>query len=235
MVREAIILAGGLGTRLRKVIKDIPKPMAEIGEKPFLEYLFEYLLSQGIRKIILSIGYKGEVIMNYFGKKFLELDLIYSVEEAPLGTGGAIKKSLSYSEAKDIFVLNGDTLFKIDLHIFYTMHKTFSSPLSIALKSLDNPSRYGIVEIDENCKIIGFHEKGKITGAGLINGGIYLLKKSFFLEFKTPEIFSFESDFLEKYYKAYDFFGFPFEGCFIDIGVPEDYERAKKELENFKD
>jgi len=234
MIKEAIILAGGLGTRLRKVVKDIPKPMAEINGKPFLVYLLKYLSFQGIEKVIFSVGYKHEAIINYFGSNFENLNLIYSIEETPLGTGGAIKKSLNYLDSEEALILNGDTFFKINIHKFHNLHKTYNSYLSIALKKVKNPSRYGIVEIDENFRIKKFYEKEQLKKGGLINGGIYFLNKSFFTSLKMPDVFSFERDFLEKYYQNYDFYGFPCEGYFIDIGIPEDYEKAKEELKNFE-
>jgi len=234
MIKEAIILAGGLGTRLRKVVKDIPKPMAEINGRPFLVYLLKYLSLQGIEKVILSVGYKHEVIINYFGSNFENLKLIYSIEEAPLGTGGAIKKSLNYLDSEEALILNGDTLFEVNLHKFYNLYKTYNTYLSIALKKVKNPDRYGIIEIDKNFKIKKFYEKGIQKKEGLINGGIYFLNKVFFASLKMPNFFSFERDFLEKYYQNYDFYGFPCEGYFIDIGIPEDYEKAKEELKNFE-
>jgi len=230
MTEEAIILAGGLGTRLRGVIKDIPKPMAEVGGKPFLEYLIKYLNAQGIKRVILSVGYKYEVIRNYFKKSFLGLELIYSIEDTPMRTGGAVKLASSYVNSDDVFILNGDTLFLIDLKKFYDLHKSKNADFSIALKKVENTDRYGVIEIDSDFRIKKFHEKGKIKGRGLINGGIYLLKRELFSKLSLPEKFSLETDFIEKYFKNFRFFGFPFEGYFIDIGVPEDYERAKKEI-----
>jgi D-glycero-alpha-D-manno-heptose 1-phosphate guanylyltransferase len=230
VVKEAIILAGGLGTRLRGVIKDIPKPMAEVGGKPFLEYLIKYLNDQGIKRVILSVGYKYEVIRDYFKESFLNIEMIYSVEKIPMGTGGAVKLALDYVNSDDVFILNGDTLFLIDLKEFYDLHKSKNADFSIALKKLENPDRYGVIEIDSDFRIKNFNEKGKIKGGGFINGGIYLLKRELFSKLSLPEKFSLETDFIEKYFGDFRFFGFPFEDYFIDIGVPEDYERAKKEI-----
>jgi len=230
MTKEAIILAGGLGTRLRNIVKDIPKPMAEVGGKPFLEYLIKYLHTQGITRVILSVGYKYEFIKNYFKNSFLGLELIYSIEDTPMGTGGAVKLALSYVNFDDVFILNGDTLFLIDLKKFYDLHKSKEADFSIALKKVENPYRYGVIEIDSDFRIKKFHEKGKFEGTGLINGGVYLLKSELFSKLSLPESFSLETEFIEKHFKDFKFFGFPFEDYFIDIGVPEDYERAKKEI-----
>jgi len=201
MIDEAIILAGGLGTRLSSVLKDVPKPMADINGRPFLEYILKYLLDQGISHVILSVGYKYEIIRNYFKKRYLDLQIDYSIEDKPLGTGGAIKRALYYSNGEDTLILNGDTIFKIDLHKFYELHRSKKSPLSIALKLIEDTRRYGLIEIDYDFRIKGFYEKGRVIDKGLINGGIYLLNKAFFSKFEIPEIFSFEKDFLEKYYK----------------------------------
>jgi len=233
MVKEVIILAGGLGTRLRKVVPNVPKPMVNINGKPFLEYLLLFLKKQGIEKVILSVGYKYEIIKNYFGNFFEGMELKYSIEKELLGTGGAIKKSLSFVEEDMVFILNGDTLFKINFESLYSFHTKKQSYLTVALKYMKNFSRYGCVEIDKDNKIVSFKEKG-FYKEGLINGGIYLLNKEFYLFLAPMEKFSFEKEILEKFYKTYNFYGFPTNGYFIDIGVPNDYERAKREFQNFK-
>jgi len=233
MVKEVVILAGGLGTRLRPVIKDMPKPMAKVAGKPFLIYLLEYLNRYDFRKAILSVGYKGETVRDFFGEKYKNILLEYAVEQEPLGTGGGVKNALNYANGDEVLLLNGDTFFNIDLNLFYKMHNEKLSHLSIALKEKAYAERYGAVEIDENNKIIAFLEKKQRYNI-FINGGIYLLNKSYFDSLSLSDKFSFENDFLEKYYKSYDFYGFPFEEFFIDIGVPEDYERANKEFERFK-
>ena len=230
MVKEAIVLAGGLGTRLRSVLKGLPKPMAPVGGRPFLEYLLRYLQQNGIEKVILSVGYKWEVIRAYFGDSFEGIEIVYSVENEPLGTGGAVKKSLSFVNSNDVFIVNGDTFFNIDLKEFFAFHKKKRSVLSIALKPMSQFDRYGNVKIDDNNRIVSFEEKGYYE-SGLINGGIYLLNKDFFMDLDWKDKFSFEKDFLEKCYKFYEFYGLPFDSYFIDIGVPEDYEKAKRDFE----
>ncbi|GIW23328.1 MAG: D-glycero-D-manno-heptose 1-phosphate guanosyltransferase [Candidatus Sericytochromatia bacterium] len=233
MVKEAIILAGGLGTRLRKLVKDLPKPMADINGKPFLEYIFYYLRSYGVKKIILAIGYKSEIIKDYFDFKFKDVSIFYSEEKELLGTGGAIKQAITLAQEKDVFILNGDTFFDINLERFYKFHKDKNSKISLALKRMENLDRYGVIEIDSDNKIVAFLEK-KHRESGLINGGIYLINRDFYLSLRLPAKFSFEKDLLEKYYSIYNFYGLPFDSYFIDIGVPEDYERAKKDFKKFK-
>ncbi len=233
MVKEAIILAGGLGTRLRRVVKDVPKPMANINGKPFLEYLLLNLERKGIEKVVLSVGYRWKVIENYFGKRHSNIEILYSAENTPLGTGGAIKQAINLVDSEEVFILNGDTLFDIDLDSFFKQHKNKGSNLSLALKRMENCDRYGTVEIGEDNRIVAFLEKEN-RKEGLINGGVYLLNKAFFSSFKLPQVFSFEKEFLYQHYKKYPFYGFPFDSYFIDIGVPDDYEKAKIDFTRFK-
>mgnify|MGYP000687021865 CR=1 FL=1 len=227
---EAIVLAGGLGTRLRSVVYGLPKPMAPIENRPFMEYILKYLEKNGITRVILSVGYKWEIIKEYFGDKFRNIEMVYCVEEEPLGTGGAIKKALCFVESNEVFVLNGDTFFNINLDVLYNLHKKKDSKLSLALKKMEFTQRYGSVDIDANNKILSFNEKTERCSV-FINGGIYLLNKDFFITLTTiRKKFSFEKDFLQEQFNNYEFYGFNFEEFFIDIGIPEDYEKAKKEF-----
>jgi len=222
---EAIVLAGGFGTRLQKVVNNVPKPMAPINDKPFLFYLLKFLQKNSIDRVILSVGYKWEIIKEYFGEKFDNIDLIYSIENEPLGTGGAIKKALNYLENDQSYVLNGDTFFNISLN---ELRLNKNSKIILALKKMQNFDRYGNVKIDKNENIIAFEEK-KFTENGNINGGIYFLRKNIFDEFDLPESFSFEK-FLEDNYKKLNAKGTVFDDYFIDIGIPTDYEKAKKDF-----
>ncbi|MCS7148980.1 MAG: nucleotidyltransferase family protein [Geminocystis sp.] len=228
MIRECLILAGGLGTRLRGVIGDIPKPMASINGKPFLEFLLSYLSSQGMERIVLSVGYLKEKIIKHFRSSFMGMEIVYSVEDEPLGTGGAILKARDLL-GEAFFVLNGDTLFKVDLRGLYEFYKQKQADLVIALKYMEDCGRYGSVVIDYNSRVRGFVEKGK-SNEGLINGGVYVVSKGILdkVNFSVP--FSWERDFLERYYEAFNFYGLPCDGYFIDIGIPEDYSRANYEL-----
>ncbi|MGC8791616.1 MAG: nucleotidyltransferase family protein [Desulfurella sp.] len=234
MIKKAVILAGGLGTRLRSAIGDLPKPMADISGKPFLEYLLDYLIENKITKTILSVGYKSQIIINHFGKKYKSIDIEYSVEDEPLGTGGAIKKALSALEDdKEFFILNGDTFFDVALSKLLEFHIQKNALLTIALKQMTNCKRYGSVLLDSSNRIIGFKEKGSISDS-LINGGIYIINKRLFDLIDLPEKFSFEKDLLELYYKKLSFYGKNFNEYFIDIGVPEDYEKFKQEIKAYK-
>ncbi|EAB5363560.1 nucleotidyltransferase family protein [Campylobacter jejuni] len=213
---QAIILCGGLGTRLKSVIKDIPKPMAPINDKPFLEFIFEYLKKQGIKEVILAVSYKYEVIKEYFKDEFLGIKIKYSIEKEPLGTGGAIKEALKFIK-NEAYVLNGDTFFDIDL----SKLRLNGSKIYLALKQMNNFDRYGTVNVDGRALVISFEEK-VFKKQGLINGGIYLLDKDIFKDFALQEKFSFE-EFLQENYKKLKAKAHIFDDYFIDIGVPEDY------------
>ncbi|ELN4990164.1 nucleotidyltransferase family protein, partial [Campylobacter coli] len=192
---QAIVLAGGLGTRLRSVVQDLPKPMAPINGKPFLAFVLEYLKKQGITEIILSVSYKYELIQEYFKDEFEGMKIRYNVEKELLGTGGAIKDALKLVK-NEVYVVNGDTFFDIDLKKLVLN----GSKICIALKQMQNFDRYGTVNVDEQGIVTSFEEK-VFKKQGLINGGIYLLKKDIFDEFSLEKKFSFE-EFLQENYKS---------------------------------
>ena len=222
---ELIILAGGLGKRLKSITKDlVPKPMVEIKGKPFLEYVLNSVSKYGLSKIILSVGHKYEIIQDYFGSSFGDIPLYYSIEDAPLGTGGAIKKALEVVDSDYAFILNGDTYFDIDLNEILWQHIESTADMSIALKEMKNFDRYGCVELT-NGKITGFKEK-QFYFKGFINGGVYVVNRGIMRSFPTKTKFSFENDFLEKEVSAIFIHPYISKGYFIDIGIPEDFKRA---------
>ncbi|EDO6856855.1 NTP transferase domain-containing protein [Campylobacter coli] len=213
---QAIVLAGGLGTRLRSVVQDLPKPMAPINGKPFLAFVLEYLKKQGITEIILSVSYKYELIQEYFKDEFHGMKIHYNIEKELLGTGGAIKDALKFVK-NEVYVLNGDTFFDIDLK----KPVLNSSKICIALKQMQNFDRYGTVNVDEQGIVTSFEEK-VFKKQGLINGGVYLLKKDIFNNFSLERKFSFE-EFLQENYKTLKIQTQIFDDYFIDIGIPQDY------------
>lgn len=217
---QAIILCGGLGTRLKSVIKDIPKPMAPINDKPFLEFIFEYLKRQCVKEIILAVSYRYEVIQEYFKDEFLGVKIKYSIEKELLGTGGAIKEALKFIK-NEAYVLNGDTFFNIDL----SKLKLNGNKICLALKQMNDFDRYGTVNVDKQRFVISFEEK-VFKKQGLINGGIYLLTKDIFNEFNLEKKFSFE-EFLQENYEKLKARAEIFDDYFIDIGIPNDYKRFK--------
>lgn len=222
---EAIVLAGGLGTRLRSVVSDLPKPMAPINDRPFLEYILNYLKKNEITRVVLSVGYKWETIKEYFGNSFENIELVYSVEDEPLGTGGAIKKALTLCKEEKIFIINGDTFFDVNLQ---NLELKSNSKIILSLKSMKNFDRYGCVETNTEEFVTTFTEKG-FREYGNINGGIYLMSKNIFDEFNLEEKFSFE-EFMQKNFKQLNISTKVFDNYFIDIGIPEDYEKAQIDL-----
>ncbi|MDD1504958.1 nucleotidyltransferase family protein [Lysinibacillus sp. CNPSo 3705] len=230
---DAIILAGGFGTRLQSVVSDVPKPMAPVANKPFLSYLLTYLGKYEINNVVLCTGYKHEVIENYFSTTYNTLNIKYSVENEPLGTGGAIKKALEIIDSDNVLILNGDTLFNINLNEFIEFHHTEKSDITIALKHLINFDRYGSV-IFENNKITGFDEK-MYKDSGFINGGVYLINKKLFNRYNLSKTFSFEKEILETKINELSISGYKASAYFIDIGIPEDYEKAQTEVKELFD
>ncbi|WP_297986093.1 nucleotidyltransferase family protein [uncultured Campylobacter sp.] len=216
--QEAIILCGGLGTRLRSVISDVPKPMAPIKNKPFLAFVLEYLKKQNISRVVLAVSYKYEIIQEYFGNSYLGMQILYSIEKEPLGTGGAILEALNLINSDSCYVLNGDTFFDVNLDRL----KLDNSDICVALKPMKNFDRYGSVDIDNNSYISAFNEK-KFTSNGLINGGVYLIKKNIFNSFNLPNKFSFE-EFFQENFLIFNAKATVFDDYFIDIGIPQDYK-----------
>ena len=233
MVKEAIILAGGFGTRLRDAVPDLPKCMAPVSGRPFLSHLIDYLRMQGIERFIFSLGYKWGIVDEYLQKEYSTLDYIPVIEEEPLGTGGAILLAIQKAVSNDIIIANGDTLFKSKLNELLKTYELHGAECTLALKPMQNFDRYGLVEVDDSGRITSFKEK-QFYKDGLINGGIYLLNKEKFLARSLSEKFSFERDYLEKFCNEGNFYGSIQDEYFIDIGIPEDYQRAQVELKYAK-
>jgi D-glycero-alpha-D-manno-heptose 1-phosphate guanylyltransferase len=228
MITEAIFLAGGLGTRLQTVVADLPKSLAPVGGRPFLSYLLDYSRKQGIRKFIFALGYKTDHIEKFVKETLPEGSYIFSVEDEPLGTGGAIYKACSFVTGPDVLVLNADTFFGISYAHLAIIHELRNAGCTIALKPMKAFDRYGAVEIEKQV-VTGFSEK-KYYKDGLINGGVYALSAADFLQKSFPRKFSFERDYMEKEYRSRHIFAMVSDAYFIDIGIPEDYQRAQEEL-----
>jgi D-glycero-alpha-D-manno-heptose 1-phosphate guanylyltransferase len=233
---EAIILAGGLGTRLRSAVPDLPKCMAPVNGKPFIAYVIDHLQQQGIERFIFSLGYQSEKLIEYlksyhspFTIHHSPLHFQFVIEEEPLGTGGAIKLACSKATNENIIATNGDTLFKVKLDRLFNLHQKQNAECTLSLKPMQNFERYGVVELNENNSVASFKEK-QFYQEGLINGGLYALNVSSFLQKDFPEKFSFEKNYLEKYFIEGKMFGSVQDEYFIDIGIPEDYSRAQTEL-----
>lgn len=224
---EAIILAGGFGTRLQSVVSDVPKPMAPVNNKPFLAYMLDELALNGFTKVILAVGYKKEIIQEYFKDSYKGIKIIYSEEHEPLGTGGCVKQAMNYVSEERVFILNGDTMFKVN---YEEMHQI--SGLVIACKKMYQFDRYGEVNIKDG-KVLAFAEK-RYVDEGYINGGIYYLPKNIFDGYNLPTKFSLEKDFFEKYIGNLNIQAYLSEAYFIDIGIPEDYAKVQIDFKKNK-
>ncbi|MBS1731675.1 MAG: nucleotidyltransferase family protein [Bacteroidetes bacterium] len=231
MEKQAIILAGGLGTRLRSAVPDLPKCMAPVAGKPFLYHVIRYLQEEGVDSFIFSLGYMHEVIEAFLLQNYPLLDYQISIEEEPLGTGGAIKLAMSKSTQKNILALNGDTMFRIDTDKLLSFHNQHNAACTLALKPMHNFDRYGVVDINKEGYVQSFKEKQFYT-SGLINGGIYAIHTADFMNLDLPAKFSFEKDYLEKYFNSQKMLGLVQDEYFIDIVIPEDLQKANVEFEN---
>ena len=231
---DVIILAGGFGTRLINEINGLPKCLAPINDKPFLFYLLEYLKKFKFDQYIFALGFRSELVIDYLNENFSDLDLIYSVEANPLGTGGAIKSALNFANTSQVIALNGDSFFNIDYNQFFEFHKSKESKFSIALAEIKDNDRYGAVELSDDV-ITSFKEKQ--TGSDyvkktVINSGIYLIDSSYFSELSMPVSFSIEKDFFENNSKSIRIYGKVFQNKFIDIGIPNDYYAFPEFIKN---
>lgn len=221
---EAIVLAGGFGTRLRQVVADVPKPMASIAGRPFLEILLGSLAKKGFSRSVLSLGFMAEKISAHFGHRFAGLDLAYVVEDTPLGTGGATRLAARACTQDHVFVFNGDTY--LDLEVGLLERRWHAKRNSIVVgRQVPDTTRYGRLIVDGD-RITSFAEKG-IAGPGLINAGCYVLATDALARFPLNQPFSIESDYLVPEVARATVEVFVTEGMFIDIGIPEDYARAQ--------
>lgn len=233
MKKECIILAGGVGTRLQSVVNDVPKCMAQVSGFPFLQHIFDYLEREQFDHVILSLGYKADIVTTWLNEQNRPFQISYVIENEALGTGGAIKFAFTKVKEAQAFVFNGDTFFDINTDQMATLSRESKADIAIALKPMQNFDRYGSVEYDRNGRIVQFNEKKQVE-SGLINGGIYIINKAIFVMKNLPSKFSFEKDILEKELNNLSIFGYPFDNYFIDIGIPSDFEKANIDFNNKK-
>jgi D-glycero-alpha-D-manno-heptose 1-phosphate guanylyltransferase len=227
-IKEAIVLAGGLGTRLRSAVPDLPKCLAPIGGRPFISYVTEHFRREGIERFIFALGYKSHYFDPYFRTFFPDGGYEISLEETPLGTGGAIRQACEHVNGNTVLILNGDTFFRIGLKALAEFHAMKQADCSLSLRQMKDFDRFGVVELTDDGRVDQFREK-QFYPAGLINGGVYALEKMALLREDWPKAFSFEKDYLEAA-GASRLYGLVQDRYFIDIGIPEDYLRAQKEL-----
>ena len=224
---EAIILAGGIGARLRAAVPDWPKPMAPIAGRPFLEIVLKSLSAQGFSRVILSTGYMAEKISNHFGSEFSGMQLEYSVESKPLGTGGAVSQAARLARTDHFFVFNGDTFIDLDARAVDAVWQRAREPVVVA-REVEDATRYGHLETDRGY-VIKFSEKGE-AGPGLVNAGCYVFNTNQFDGYEVGSSFSLETDFLAPLVEHTAVALHVASGLFIDIGVPSDYLRAQDML-----
>jgi histidinol-phosphate phosphatase family protein len=222
----AVILAGGLGTRLRSKVPDQPKVLAEVGARPFLAYLLDHLAAAGCRRVVLCTGYLGEKVARAFGKNYGQLRLVYSQERTPLGTGGALRLALSHVGSDPVLVMNGDSYCDTDINAFWNWHRRRQVPASVVLARVARSERYGQVKVDIDGRILEFAEKQRGAEAGWINAGIYLLSREMIQSIPHEAISSLEKDVFPRWVGC-GLSGYMSLGRFIDIGTPEDFAGAK--------
>ncbi len=227
---EAIVLAGGFGTRLRDVVSDVPKPMAPIQGRPFLEILLTKLARSKFTRVVLAVGYLSEKIIDHFQSRFSGMDIDYVIEDAPLGTGGAVRFAMTKITADHVYVFNGDTFLDLEISGVERLWRTTKDQIMVA-RHVEDTSRYGRLLTKENL-ITGFVEKGQ-AGSGLINAGCYLLKSDALNSFEVGDNFSLETNYFQDNIENMTLRYFETQGHFIDIGVPEDFARAQTELAEF--
>lgn len=225
--REAIILAGGLGTRVRHVAPGLPKPLAPVAGRPFLELLLTVLARKGFRRVVLSLGYLSGKIVAHVGDRFAGMEVRYQIEDTPLGTGGAVRQALERCAADHVFVFNGDTFLDVEASEVEGQWRERRFPIIVALEVPDT-ARYGRVDASRG-RVIRFREKGA-AGPGLINAGCYVIPKGLLDRYPRGAAFSLEADFLARQVTRQRFDVFVTKGQFLDIGTPEDLERAQTEL-----
>jgi len=222
---DAVILCGGKGERLRGVIDDRPKVMAEINGRPFLDFIIKHLLSFGLKRFILCSGYKAEYIDSYYFNRKLPFELVFSCENTPLGTGGALKNSQKLIKSSNFIVLNGDSFCRVNLKKFYDFHIERHSSLSIVAAHTENSEDFGSLSIDNSSRITAFQEKMQ-NAKELVNAGIYIFKEEVLSLIPSGRAISLEYDFFPQFISK-GIYGFVTKELLIDIGTPQRYERAK--------
>lgn len=229
---DVLILCGGKGTRLRSIIKNVPKPMAMIGGRPFLEILINYLSSFGIKRFILATGYRGNIIRDYFSRhKKKDLRILICTEKEVLGTGGALKKAKRLIHSDPFIVLNGDSFVRFDPSAALNFHQNKGALISMVITKLHNAEDSGFVKINKDSKIFVYLEKPNYSISGYKNCGVYICGKNVFNTFPLANRFSLEEDYFSKMVKE-KFYGYVIKESFIDIGTPSRYKNANKFLVN---
>ncbi len=225
----AVILAGGLGTRLRSIVSDRPKVLAEVGGRPFIEILLDQLAMADVRSVVLCTGYMGNQVQDRLGTHYRRMTLRYSCEPQPLGTAGALRLALPMLDSDPVLVMNGDSYCDASLEAFADWHAERRAPATILLAETDDTRRYGRVQLDDEWRVLSFSEKTDDTGPGWINAGIYLLSQPLIEPITVGRAVSLEREVFPAWI-GLGLSGFRSEGRLWDIGLPESYARAGAEL-----
>jgi D-glycero-alpha-D-manno-heptose 1-phosphate guanylyltransferase len=228
-MKHAVLLAGGRGTRLETVSGGLPKPLIQVGGRPFIEHVLDNLVEAGCDHIVIAASYKWDLLRDHLGSSYKDCTLGWSIETNPLGTGGAIHQAFKLFDLAAAFVLNADTLFRVNLNALEMEHLASRAAVTVALREVPDVARFGEVVVGEGGRIVLFSEKGR-HGHGLINGGVYLIDGRVWSDGRLSEAFSFERDFLQRRVATEALYGYIADGYFIDIGVPDDLERARRDL-----
>ena len=223
----ATILAGGMGTRLRSVVADRPKVLAEIHERPFLAYLLDQLAAAGVRNVVICIGYLGEQVQAIFKNSYGAMQLRYSQESSPMGTAGALRLALPKLESDPVLVMNGDAFCAIDLERFYTWHGNRGARATMALIKVNDAARYGRVQVDPEGVVVHFAEKSEGSGPAWVNAGIYLVDRALLETIETNRLVSLEKEIFPAWIGK-GLYGYLCEGRFLDIGTPQSYADAER-------
>jgi D-glycero-alpha-D-manno-heptose 1-phosphate guanylyltransferase len=225
MELAAVVLAGGMGTRLRSVVADLPKVLAPVAGRPFLTYLLDQIAGAGIRRVVLSTGYLAEQFAEVIGDRYRNIKIVYAHEEQPLGTGGAIRFACGFTDADQLLVMNGDSYCDADLSSYIDWHVDGGNDVSLMLAKVNDTSRYGTVEMDAGGRITAFFEKRPESNSGYINAGVYLFRRAMLEQFPIGPS-SMERDVFPVWLRERSVLGWVTETEFIDIGIPSDYQRS---------
>jgi D-glycero-alpha-D-manno-heptose 1-phosphate guanylyltransferase len=230
---KAIVLCGGLGTRLGNLTQDTPKPLIWVSGRPFLAHVLDQLLAAPLDEIVLAVSFQWQKVQAAIGNRWRDVKVSYSIEQEPLGTGGAIRRAMQQSGVTEALVANGDTLLKMNADDLARFARQHGADIAVALRATEDSSRFGKVNIDPTGRIVAFEEKAS-GSRGLINSGVYYLKSSVFNQIDTPS-FSFEKDILAGHHGRLAIYGMQTTAYFIDMGVPKDLARARLELSTLSD
>jgi len=229
-----IILTGGLGTRLRQVVVNTPKTMAQVAGRPFLEYILEQLQAASFKKVVLCVGYLSDQIQKHFGDTYQNLQITYSVENTLLGTAGAVRFALEKTSTQHLLVMNGDSFCAQPLDVFVQDYFTLSRKASIAVTEVTDTQRYGRVNFDQQEKVTSFDEKGSVQGSGWINAGLYIFNRQLIAAIPAGRNISMEKQIFPDLTIRGELYAYKTsQRTFIDIGTPESFIAADKIFSNW--